>query len=107
MKKFLLFILILVVVAVTVLLLTNHAYVELPSAIAATHTMAIAAISCFFNVFTFIFLSPFFNYLPVSSPLSGFPLSSAVFTGILTRTSIQTFVSLLFNHQITPPLGPA
>ena len=49
--------LIFVVVAVTLLLLTNQAYVLDPSATAATHTMATAAASCFFSPFTLLFVS--------------------------------------------------
>ena len=48
-------------VAVTLLLIANHAYVELPSATVATKVMAIAAASCFLKDLTVILLSSFFK----------------------------------------------
>ncbi len=54
------FVVTLMPVAVTLLFIANHAYVELPSAIAATSTIAIAAISCLLNAFIILPPNKFF-----------------------------------------------
>ena len=59
-----------VVYAPTLLFVTNQAYVLDPSATAATHTMAIAAASCFFSAFTFFVSFIFFPPIRISARLS-------------------------------------